>query len=566
MKSRSVLGIAILVIAGGALGPLPAAGAAEPAAAAEASAEARQAVPAPDADKGGAQTQVTPGEESTPTPLLTATDSKTYQQQKKAAATAPSGDRPDVPPVRGGPTTQVVTTLFNGLDRPGSANNGSVFNPPDTIVGKSPNRIVEATNSAVRLSTATGTALQTLDLNTFTGAAIADGRLFDPKVYYDRNAANPRVFVTALQVAGRDNTNAADDVSRIWIAISRAADPASLSAGWCFYNIEGRRNVGTADASWSDYPGLGAGADSFSVTTNQFRFTNRTFTFAIIRTFNKTIAENNAASCPTIPFFTFQPAATAGDGTQFTIQPAQHYTSPSSFLNTTNPAYFLSTTSGTSNQYHVWRVRNVASGAPTLAHLILTSTGYGVPPDSPQPGGTGVLIDTGDNRILQTGAIGNTVIGTLTTVCNFTGGTANESCTLTPRVAVGATATGGLTASIVVNVFTGLGDNIFVHHNSIAPNSALQAAATWEFSGAGAFLSSEAMIASTGGGWTRVQTYAPGTCTLPATAPSTTTARSGDYSGAQTDPNLNTQWIAGEQAVTISGTCQWRTRIAQHVP
>jgi hypothetical protein len=552
-----------LVIA--TIGSAPAAAAAPaPTGSVEAPAEAGRAVPVAGAGTTGSQEVlgVTPAS-SAPLPVV---DAKTYQRQKLAAVAAPTSDRPDSTPLPSRmQTQQSVTTLFNGLDRPGSINNGSVFNPPDTIVGKSPNRIVEATNSAVRLSTNTGGTLQTLNLNAFTGAATADGLMFDPKVYYDRNATNPRFFVTALQVAGRDDANAANDVSRIWIAISRAADPASLSSGWCFYNIEGRRNVGTADASWADYPGLGAGADSFSVTTNQFRFTNRTFTFAIIRTFNKTVAENNAAACPTIPTFTFQPAAAAGDGTQFTIQPAQHYTSPSSFVNTTNPAYFLSTTSGTSTQYHVWRVRNVAGGSPTLAHLILTSTGYGIPPDSPQPG-SAILVDTGDNRLLQTAGIGNTLVGTLTTVCNFTAGTANESCSMTPRVAVSADAAGGLTASIVENTFAGFTDNIFVHHNSIATNSALQSGATWEFSGSGNFLSSAAEIKNAGGAWSGVLTYAPGTCALPATAPSTTTARSGDYSGAQTDPGLSTFWLAGEQAVTISAACQWRTRIAQLVP
>jgi hypothetical protein len=57
-----------------------------------------------------------------------------------------------------------------------------------------------------------------------------------------------------------------------------------------------------------------------------------------------------------------------------------------------------------------------------------------------------------------------------------------------------------------------------------------------------------------------------GPASASASAPSTTTARSGDYSGAQTDPGLSTFWLAGEQAVIISAACQWRTRIAQLVP
>lgn len=551
-------------------GYAPAAGAAPPdapagPAAVPVPAEVTQAVPVARAGTGGTEQLLKPSAQAPPSTPLPAVDPKTYARLKQAAKTAPTKDRPASTPIPGGTwRQQSVTTLFDGLDRPGSASNGFVFDPPDTIVGKSPNRIVEATKSAIRLSTNAGATLQTLDLNAFTGAATANGLLFDPKVYYDVNSANPRFIVTALQVAGRDDANAANDLSRIFIAISRSPDPASLSTGWCLYDIEGRRDVGTANASWADYPGLGAGADSFSVTTNQFRFTNRTFTFAIVRTFDKTVAENNAVSCPTIPTFTFQPAAAAGDGSQSTIQPAQHYTSPSSFVNATNPAYFLSTTVGTGTQYHVWRVRNVAAGAPLLDHLVLTSTQYGIPPPSPQPG-SAIVIDTGDNRMLQAAGIGNTLVGTFTTVCNISAGT-NESCSMTPRVAVGADAAGNLTASVVENTFAGFTDNVFVHHNSLATNTALQSGASWDFSGPGTFLSSAAMVKNPGGAWTGVSTYAPGACALPATPPSATTALSGDYSGAQTDPGLTTFWLAGEQAVTISGACQWRTRVAQLVP
>jgi hypothetical protein len=176
-------------------------------------------------------------------------------------------------------------------------------------------------------------------------------------------------------------------------------------------------------------------------------------------------------------------------------------------------------------------------------------------------------VDTGDNRMLQVAGIGDSLVGTFTTICNFTPGTPNESCTLTPRVTVGQNAAGGLTASLAENTFQGFGDNIFVHHNSIASNTALQSGSTWEFSGSGFSLSSAAMVKNVNALWTGVVTYAAGSCSLPATPPSTTTARSGDYAGAQTDPSdLTSFWLAGEQAVTISTSCQWRTRIGRLVP
>ena len=120
--------------------------------------------------------------------------------------------------------------------------------------------MLEATNSAVRLFTNVGGVIQTKNLNTFFGAPVGDGLLFDPKTYYDRNAANRRHYVAALQVSGRGDSNIGNNISRIWLAISRSPDPANLNAAnWCRYAINGQLNAGTTNANWADYPGLGTG-------------------------------------------------------------------------------------------------------------------------------------------------------------------------------------------------------------------------------------------------------------------------------------------------------------------
>ena len=245
----------------------------------------------------------------------------------------------------------------------------------------------------------------------------------------------------------------------------------------------------------------------------------------------------------------------------FTIQPAQHYTSPSSVSGTINPEYYLSTRRGSSNQYFVHRIRNVASGSPTYTRVTLTNTSYGIAPSGNQPG-TAALIDSGDNRMLQVAGIGNTLVGIFTTVCNFTAGTPNESCTLTPRVSVAIGSGGVLAASIPENTFAGFGNAIFVHHPSVATDTSLRSGATWEFNGtggAGFRLSSAAMIKQVNAGWAGVQTYAPGTCPY-------LLQRAGDYAGAQLDPTLLGFWLAGERALTIAGSCQWETRVVKLLP
>ncbi|HEX6685395.1 MAG TPA: hypothetical protein VF062_21600 [Candidatus Limnocylindrales bacterium] len=493
--------------------------------------------------------------------------SEAYQREKAAAvqSAAPAGAEKAAPGATLGAPPQIaaaVPVAFTVFDQPASGG----LTPPDTIVGKGPGRVLSAVNSAIRLTTDTGANLHFTTLNTFFGAT-ANGDVVDPKVYYDTLGPNDRFYVTGMQRAGRDDADPANDVSRIWVAVSRTPTPSSLFADqWCRYNLEGRRNVGGADASWADRPEIGAGMDTFSFAADQFRFTDRSYTFNVIRVANKTTLANNQFSCPNLSSFSFQPAAAAGDTTRIHIGPAQHYTAPTSFVGTQNPAYFLSHNSGTGTAYQVYRVRNMASGAPTLATLTVTGASYGTPPDSPQPG-SAVVIDTGNGRYDQVAAIGNTVTGIFTTVCNFTTGTPNESCTRTPRFLVGQGAGGALTATLQENTFAGYNDGIFAHHASIAINANLQVGSTWQFSGSGFFLGAEARIKDTGGSWSGVSTYAGGSCALPESAAGSGSSRSGDYAGAHTDPvGMLSMWQAGEQAVTIGGTCQWRVRVARLDP
>lgn len=559
----SLLASAVILVGSFALHPIPAASAAE-------LGPAGQTLEKPVAAPASAEPQQTPQvPEASAVHRPAAVSDAQYAAEKEAAKTgpAPMGAIALPVPAAGGATNgpsnaASVTLNFLGLNRQTAANNGFVFIPPDTILGKSPNQVIEATNSAIRLFTPSGGVLTTRDLNSFFGASTANGRLFDPKVYFDRNAANRRVYVAALQVKGDRNVNPADNVSRLWVAVSRSPDPTNLTTNWCRYNIDARGEIGAANESWGDFPAIGAGADSFSVALNNFRFTDDSFRFARIHVFNKNILSNNALSCPTVPRFVFQPASTAGDFTFFTLQPAQHYTSPSSGFLTTNPAYYLSTHRGSFNQYLVHRIRNVASGSPTYTRVTLTNRSYGIPPNGSQRGST-LLIDSGDNRVLQVAGQGNTIIGILTTSCNFTSGTPVESCTLTPRVSVGVSIFGGLTASIPENNFVGFGNNVFVHHPGIATDTALRSASTWEFNSASSFLSSAALSKVVNGNWGGTQTYASGTC---ADTLGGAPVRSGDYTGTQLDPSLSGFWLAGEQAVLINGTCQWQTRIVRVLP
>lgn len=486
-------------------------------------------------------------------------DATTYKALKAQAQTtaAPRADVVLKSPL--GPAPQLaVTTSFVGLDQ---SNSGSTP-PPDTIVGKSNTRVLEAVNASLRLFTPVGGVLATKTLNAFFGAVSTQGPFRDPKVYYDRNAVNRRFYVVALQKSG---TTDATGFSRIWLAVSRSSDPANLEpVNWCRYAINGKYNAGTPYSSAADYPGLGVGADKLVISTNQFTFTSNAFTFAIIRVLNKLVAANNAAACPQLPVVTFRPSGLIGDGSVFTLQPAQHYTNPSSFAGTTNPVYLVNSvfgiSNGSSNAYRVWRVRNLApitlQGA-VIAGNFLNS----IPPNAPQQG-SATLLDTGDTRVTQVAGRGNFISAVHSTGC-VVGSPPNVSCVRHIRFSVGQNAAGALTAAINDQVTFGsppvAGTGTFIFWPGVAVNNVGQTAIPYlrNRNSAGARFLSSFVTLRNGAVNSAPFLINSGTCAQPFT-------RTGDYVGAQTDPlDFLSFWLAGERATTITGTCKWQTQIVK---
>ncbi|HEV8676966.1 MAG TPA: hypothetical protein VGX21_23260 [Methylomirabilota bacterium] len=482
-------------------------------------------------------------------PRLTAVDRATYEALKVQAEHDPAAQVPDriLDAEAPQPAIPHVVTSFLGLNRPGAANSGFVFVPPDPIVGKSFTRVLEAANSAVRLHTTTGAVLDTKSLNVFFGVAPAgsSGLLFDPKVYFDRLGVNRRFYVVALEM------REAPRVSRIHVGVSRSADPSNLGpAGWCRYAIDGRRNAGTARDSWADYEGLGVGVDKLVITANQFTFSSGSFTYAIIRVLNKLVLANNAAGCPALPFvFTFQPSAAAGNGAVFTLQPVQHALAPASAPGVSNPVYLVNTIFGTSNVYRVWRVRNFP---PSLQGPVnVQGNLYGNPPNARQKG-SALLLDTGDTRVTQASAaqtIG--IVGVHSTLCNVGGGP-TESCVRAVLIKVGSGGGGSLIASMFDQFTLGLAPGDFLFWPGVA-DTRRDVGIGFHKSSPTSFLSSFVSVGST------LIPLTVGNCPQ-------TTNRTGDYFGVQPDPvDLQSIWFAGERATVVGGRCQWEMRIIKVV-
>jgi hypothetical protein len=448
--------------------------------------------------------------------------------------------------------TASVTTAFAGLNYA-----ASLGLPPDTTLAKSTSRVLEATNSSVRLFDTSGGVLATT--STASLFAVSTG-MTDPKVFFDNNSAYPRFM---LLVA--DSPNRVAMTSNLYLAVSRSPDPSDFSsANWCEYWLGGAQTPNGV-LTYYDSPIFGVGADAMVYSTNQFSLNNATFEGVTLRAGPKVQIENNATGCPWIKFYILHPTPT--DGTTFALMPAQHYTSPSSFNGTTNPVYMISTHGLTqagetsSTVYRIWRVRNVVAGLATLDELDLSVASYSTPPPAPQAGGG--IIDEGDVRIRQVAGIGDSLWATHAMTCSVGG--SNQGCVRVFRFDVGQDGSGNLTAAVGQSpaLFSGPAG---VHDwmPAIAATSAQSTVVVYLTSSSTSYLSSAYTTKSAS-----ATTYGPAATLLAGGCNNGSPAsRSGDYQGAQTNPNdLASFWIAGE-ATSASGQCSdiWKTEIANIMP
>ncbi|HSE40172.1 MAG TPA: hypothetical protein VLH08_05355 [Acidobacteriota bacterium] len=404
--------------------------------------------------------------------------------------------------------------------------------PPDTIVAAGPNHLLQATNSGIRLSSKENTNVQILLTTAFFNRP--NKFLFDPKVYFDR--ISNRFFALILEFDDSPQT------SIIHLAVSRSAAPQSLSSGWCRYQINGK-----AGATAADFPGLGMNENWLAVTANNFRFSDDFFDRSIIKVVNKSALVNNTSSCPSIRIFSYS------NPDSFTIQPSLHYTTNT--LSGT-PLFLVSTIFGNNNEYELWRVKGPMNAKPTLTKTIVRGANYSIPPNAKHKG-SGVLFDTGDNRMLHSVFRNGSLWNTFSTGCSF-GATPNESCMHVVQII--PTESSG---TIGFDGAFGGGANRFFWMPSIAVNQNNDLVMAFQQSSPGIFLGT----AFTGkrSNLNRFEPFRvarPGGCNL-SDVDEGGRNRTGDYTGAHTDSDDISFWIGGEFPSIQNNRCEWNTVIAR---
>ena len=294
------------------------------------------------------------------------------------------------------------------------ANGGNQFSlePPDQALAVGNGYIVEAVNNAIRVRfTNGGIASGTLGLTEFFKLAPSINRTTgvfgpftsDPKAYFDQQTQ--RWFVTILEIDQDAQTGAFLGHSEVMLAVSQSDDPRGA---WYLYSIDTTNDTHTADHAGcpclGDQPLIGADANGFYITTNEFPLFEAGFNGAQVYAMSKKNLVNGTLQ-PVVAFsglplaegpaYTLQPAITAQGGAHVAVNNGTEY-----FLSA------LDFDATLDNRIAVWALTNTASldsATPSLAlqSAVLASQVYGQPPDVQQRPGPTPLAD-----LIKTGAFG----------------------------------------------------------------------------------------------------------------------------------------------------------------
>ena len=275
------------------------------------------------------------------------------------------------------------------------ANNGNQFSsePPDQGLCVGNGFVVESVNTVLSIYDTSGTRLLApVDLNTFYGYPAEINRsngavgpmLTDPSCYYD--ADTQRWFHVVLTLDRIGTTDNLAGTNHLDIAVSTSADPRGP---WNIYRLPVQNNgtQGTPNHNCAlgfclgDYPHIGADANAFFITTNEYSLFGPGFYGAQIYAVSKRAL---AAGAPAVNVVLWSTADPGSPTFAFTVWPA---ISPASQYKNDNGGteYFLSSDAvfadnGVSNEIWVWSVTNTSLIDTAPQALVLNASTVGVKP------------------------------------------------------------------------------------------------------------------------------------------------------------------------------------------
>jgi hypothetical protein len=291
--------------------------------------------------------------------------------------------------------------------------------PPDQGLCVGRGFVMETVNDILAVYSESGTRLKgPVAMNQFFNLKPAVVRsnpvvfgqfISDPRCYFD--PATRRWFITETEFGRDPNTGAFTSPSSILIAVSETSDP---TGAYFLYSFDTTDGNGTDPLHpncpcFGDQPLIGADANGFYVTTNEFPINGPGFNGAQVYALSKaglvagnlgSIVHFNVGLTVAVP-----PPDQGSGGLWYSIQPA---TSPSAGQDEENGSgteYFLSALqfgpAPFDNRIAVWALTNTGSLSSTspkvqLLHTVISTESYGVAPgmfSAPQKSGSTPLRD-----------------------------------------------------------------------------------------------------------------------------------------------------------------------------
>jgi hypothetical protein len=393
------------------------------------------------------------------------------------------------------------------------------YSPPDVSVAADATYVIEMVNLQGRIWTkATG---QNRDFP-LKGFFLASGdSLSDPRVIYDTQSG--RWFATVMDLS----------TLGVKLAVSASGDP---TGSWSVYSIPSSFPTSTCP----DQPRIGVGDQAFVITVNAFPASacsgDSGPQSAGAKVWVITKADLTAGA-------TINPIIFGEDARFFGIQPAQSVSS-------SNTVYMASIDEADDSTIDLFSV----VGAPTpsmtipVSRISIAPYPITVPPPATQQG-TGITLDTGDNRV-QDAVFQN---GTLTVAandrCTPPGDSATRSCGRVIRIATSSDA--------VMNSGEVTYPGFDAFYPALRPDAAGNADVIFGYSSSSDYPSLAVATFGADGSWS------PSSKTLVKGTGPVTDGRYGDYFGAATDPSdPNLVWVGGELGIGGGVGTDWRTEVA----
>ncbi len=475
---------------------------------------------------------------------------------------------------------------FQGLNHVDtrSQDGGNAFSlePPDQGLCVGNGFVVEAVNDVMVVFNQSGARVTpTSSMNSFFGLPVAINRttgergpfLSDPKCLYD--AGTNRFFLTVLEEDPAPSVRA-----HTLIAVSQTSSP---TGSWFLYSIDATDDGLNGTPSnpdcpcFGDQPLIGANADGFFISTNEFPSFVGGFNGAQVYAMSKSGLVSGVAE-KVVHINAGTIATPDAGGIWYSIQPSTTPPgSPTGKGQDKNTEYFLSALqfgpAPLDNRIAVWSLGNTSalvSGNPSaikLDHTVIASETYGQPPDARQKAGPyplGQFFGEGENRLAGNDDRMNQVVyanGNLWSGVNTVIGSGSSATVGIAYFIVSPHLTGhNLTATMTNQGYVTVAGNSTLYP-SIGVNPAGQGVMTFTVSGPDYFPSAAyaSVSATTGAGAVHISGAGVGPAdgfTGYAAEGGNGTERWGDYSAAVAGQD-GSIWMAAEYISQSCTLAQW---------